>query len=165
MASRRRLAAAVLAPALAVSALALAGCGGGEGAAAGATVNVYVGTRLCGGAKQALAAAGGEAGDLKVRAVCLPPVEGAALGTTHLKLATIGANARRASQDSSAVAYLELPGRANRFAEPILKEAGIAYVNASSGGKAMRSILSAVEEAGSGSGSLRDEVRKTLESG
>ncbi|HVO54384.1 MAG TPA: hypothetical protein VMT37_08225 [Solirubrobacterales bacterium] len=143
----------------------LTGCGGDEGVAAGATVRVYVEAALCPGAERALTTAGGEAGDLRVRAVCLPPVEGAALGSRRVKLAVVGSNARRATQDSSSVAYLEPPGPANRFAEPILEEPGIAFVKSSSGARAMRNVLSAVEEAGSGSGSIRDEVRKTLESG
>lgn len=164
MASRRRLAAAALATGLAAASVVLPGCGGGEGAAAGATVRVYVGTPLCEGAKRALAAAGGEAGDLKVSAVCLPPVEGAALGSTRLKLATVGANARRATQDSAAVAFVEKPGRANRFASPIVEEADIAFVTSGSGAQAMRSVLAAVEAAGKGSGSLREDVRKQLES-
>ncbi len=151
----------------------LAGCGGDEGVATGATVRVYVGAGLCSGAERALAAAGAEAGDLRVRAVCLLPVDGAALGGEFLgeprpdhgiNLATVGSNARQATQDSSTVAYLEPPGAANRFAEPILEEAGIAFVTASSGGKAMRRVLSAIEEAGSGSSSIRDEVRNSLES-
>ncbi len=149
---------------LALGALALSGCGGEEGVAAGATVRVYVDQGLCGGAKRALAAAGGEAGELRVRVVCLDPVEGAALGSHRLKLATIGANARRATEDSSAVAFVERPGRANRFAQPIVEEATLAYVNASSGAQAMGSVLSAIEAADANSGSLRDEVRKALES-
>ena len=164
MASRRRAAAAPLASALVVAALALAGCGGGEGVSPGATVRAYFDVNLCAGAKRALAAAGGEAGEVRVRAVCLRPTEGAALGSHRLKLATIGANARRATQDSSAIAFVEPRARANRFAEPIVKAAGLAYVNASSGEQAMSSILAAVEAADTSSGSLRDEVRKTLES-
>jgi hypothetical protein len=141
----------------------LIGCGGDEGVASGATVRVYVEAGLCPEAERSLAAAGGEAGDLKVRAVCLPPVEGAALGSRRLKLATVGANARRAAEDSSAVAFLEPPGPANRFAEPILEEPGIAFLVESSGSEATRRILRAIEEAGSGS--LREDVRKSLEAG
>ena len=161
---RRGRAPAALALALLLGTAALSGCGGGEGAAAGATVRVYVDVNLCPAAKRALAAAGGEAGELRVRVVCLDPVEGAALGSHRLKLATIGANARRATQDSSAVAFVEPAGRANRFAQPIVEEADLAYVNASSGARAMASILRAIEEADTGSSSVRDEVRKTLES-
>lgn len=140
---------------------ALSGCGGDEGVADGATVRVYVEAADCPAAEGALAAAGGEAGDLKVEAICLPPVEGVALGSHRLELATVGGNARRATQDSSAVAFIEPPGPANRFAQPIVEEAGIAFVRSSSGGEAMHSVLAAVEEAGSSS--LREDVRKTLE--
>lgn len=160
---RRRLAPVAL-PALVLLGLAIAGCRGGEGAAAGATVRIYVVTPLCEGAEAALAAAGGEAGDLEVRAVCLPPVEAAALGSTRLRLARIGANARRATQDSSAVAFVEKPGRANSFAAPIVDEADLAFVKSSSGERAMRSVLSALEAADTSSGSVRDEVRQALES-
>lgn len=163
-ASRRR-AAAPLASALVLAALALAGCGGGEGVAPGATVRAYFDVNLCPGAKRALAAAGGEAGEVKVRVACLAPTEGAALGSHRLKLGTIGANARRATQDSAAIAFVEPTARANRFARPIVEEAQIAYVNASSGEEAMTRILEAIEAADTGSGSLRDEVRKSLESG
>jgi hypothetical protein len=139
----------------------ISGCGGDEGVAAGATVRVYVGAGLCPGAERVLAAADGKAGDLRVSAVCLPPVEGAALGSRRLKLATVGANARRATEDSSAIAYLEPLGPANRFAEPIVEEAGLGYLASASGARAMTVVLRAVEEAGSGS--LRDDVRKALE--
>ena len=137
------------------------GCGG-EGVTAGATVRVYVGADLCPAAQQSLAAANGEAGDVKLQAVCLAPAAGGANGRGHLDLAAIGANARRATQDSSTIAFVESRGPANRFARTIVEEAGIAYVIASSGEDAVQRILDAVEEAGSGS--LRDEVRQTLES-
>lgn len=158
----RRLAAAPASIALILAAGALAGCGGGEGVAAGATVRAYFDVNLCPGAKRALAAAGGEAAEVKLRVICLQPTEGAALGSQRLKLATVGANARRASQDSSAVAFVEPSGRANRFSRPIVEAAGIAWLAASSGAAATREVLSALEEAGSGS--LREDVRKALES-
>ena len=160
--ARRGWGALALASVLAAGAL--TGCGGDEGVAAGATVRVYVEAALCPSAEQALAAADGEAGDLEVQAVCLPPVEGAALGSRRVKLAIAGANARRATQDSTSVAFLEPPGPANRFTRPIVEEAGIAYVTDSSGKQAMRRVLSAIEESGSGSGSLREKVRSALES-
>jgi hypothetical protein len=133
------------------------GCGGGEGVAGGATVRVYASGSLCPGAKRELAREGGRAGDVHVRAVCLEAT--AAAG--RLDLAAIGADARRASEDSAAVAYLEGPDRAGaRFAQPILESAGIAHLVASSGEAGMRQVLGAIAEAGSGS--LRDAVREAF---
>jgi hypothetical protein len=136
--------------------LGAAGCGG-DSVAAGATVRVYVGADLCAEAQGELAKTGGKAGDLELEAVCLKPVESG----SRLNLATIGANARGATEDSSAIAYVEAQGPANRFAQSIVEEAGIAYVTASSGDHAVRQVLDAVEAAGSGS--LRDQVRQALE--
>jgi hypothetical protein len=135
-----------------------AGCGGDDGVAAGATVRVYVGADLCPGAQRALGG-GEEAGEVELEAVCLKPVgrPGA------LDLATVGANARRATEDASAIAYVESKGPANRFAQPIVEEAGIASTLASSGSAAATRVLKALEQ--SGSGSLRDEVREALETG
>jgi hypothetical protein len=80
-----------------------------------------------------------------------------------LKLATIGANARRATEDSTAVGYIGEPTKAaSRFSEPILEAAGIAQLPEVSGAIAMRKLLKAVEEAG-GSGSLRESVHDELE--
>jgi hypothetical protein len=135
--------------------LGVAGCGG-DSVASGATVRVYVGADLCPGAKSELAQ-GGKAGDVVVEAVCLAPSG----RPGSLDLATIGANARRATEDSSAIAYVEAEGPANRFSQTIIEEAGIAWFTASSGAKAVQRVLRAVESGGSGS--LRDEVRKTLE--
>ena len=133
------------------------GCGGGEGVAGGATVRVYVSGPLCPGAKRELAKEGGSAGDVRVRAVCLEATEAAG----RLDLAAIGADARRATEDSAAIAYLEGPdSAAARFAQPILESAGIAHLVASSGEAGMRRILAAVSEADSGS--LRDAVRESL---
>ncbi len=140
------------------------GCGGAT-VAAGATVRVYVGADLCPEARRELAKDGGKAGDVVVEVVCLAPTESGGLGGTgkgRLDLAAVGANARRATEDSSAIAYVETQGPANRFAQTIVEEAGIAWTLASSGEKAVQRVSAAVEAAGSGS--LRDEVRKTLES-
>ena len=143
-----------------------AGCGGDDGVAAGATVRVYVGADLCPAAQHELKKGGDEAGDVKLEAVCLASDDG---GTSSGKrgggidLATIGANARRATEDSSAIAYVESKSPANRFAQTIVEEANIAWTTSSSGGQAMRRVLRAVGEADTDSGSLRDEVRKTLE--
>jgi hypothetical protein len=124
-----------------------------------------VGTSLCPAAKRELSVRNGEAGNFKVRAVCLPAVDtpagqGAAAGN-RTDLATAGANARRAAEDTSAVALLEPPGQAAKFTHPILESAGIPLVLSSSGKAAMARTLKAIEEAGSSS--IRDSVRETLE--
>ncbi len=130
------------------------GCGEGGGVSAGATVSAYVVAPLCRGAKVELTRAGGRAGDVRVRAVCLANVRSG----DRLSLAQIGANARRATEDSTAVAYLESPDpAANRFSDPILKSAGIPRIASNSGVAAMARLLRAIREAG-GSGSLREAV-------
>jgi len=136
-----------------------AGCGDSEGVADGATATAYVAAPFCAEAKRELAREGGEAGDVRVRVACLPSAE----SSSRLKLATIGANARRASQDSSAVAYIGEPTRAaSRFSEPILESAGIAQLTEISGASAMEKLLNAIDEADS-SGSLRESVNDELE--
>jgi hypothetical protein len=91
-----------------------------------------------------------------VEAVCLPRVEEGG----RLDLARIGASARRATQDSTTVAFLEAPGRGNEFADPILETAEIPSIHDGSGTKAMSRLLRAVD-AGS-SGSLRASVSDHL---
>ncbi len=142
---------------------ALAGCGGGD--AKGATVTVYVGASLCPAAEAALASAGGRSGNFAVTAVCLPattvpPATGTGTAS-RTDLATAGANARRATEDTSAVALLEAPGQASKFTRPILETAGIPLVSSSSGKAAIQRTLTAIEEAGSSS--VRDGVREALE--
>jgi hypothetical protein len=112
---------------LAAIVICVPGCGGGV--SSGATVNVYVGAPLCAAAKRELARQRGEAGDLEVSVVCLGDAEAGG----RLDLAAIGADARRASEDSASVAYVEAPGPGNRFSRPIVEEAGIAYLTAGSG--------------------------------
>jgi hypothetical protein len=146
---------------LALALLALgAGVGGcsGTGVSKGATVSIYVEAPLCVGAERELAREGDSAGDVHIHAICLPtPSHG-----TRLDLAAVGANARRASEDSTAIAYLAAPGAAFRFLHPILESAGIASVKASSGGAAaMRRLLHMV--AAADSSSLRDSVREAFE--
>ncbi|MBA3865903.1 MAG: hypothetical protein H0X42_06090 [Solirubrobacterales bacterium] len=150
-------AAALLALALLAAAVVVGGCGEDEGVSAGATVRVYVGASLCAGAKAELGASKSAGDEVRVRPVCLAETETGG----RLDLATVGVNARRASEDSSSIAYVEAAGTANRFARPIVEEADIAFVKSSSGGAAMRQVLNAVAEAGSGS--LRTSVRDTLE--
>jgi hypothetical protein len=136
---------------------ALAGCGSG-GAEAGAVVSVYVGARLCPAAQRELRSDGSRAGDLRVRARCLA----AERRGGRLDLAVVGANARRATEDSSAVAYVESRDpAAAQYADPILESAGIGSFRAVSGAVAMRRVLGALRNAG-GSGSLRSSVRDEL---
>lgn len=136
--------------------VALAGCGSG-GVAKDATVTAYVEASLCGSARQELQAHDGRAGELRVRAVCLPsPHKG-----KKLNLATLGANARRATEDSTTVAYLEAPDpKAARFTHPILEAAEVPWIATSSGTVAMKRLLKLIESAGSGS--LREQLREDL---
>jgi hypothetical protein len=137
----------------------LAGCGEASEVSEGAAVSAYVAAPLCVEAKKELARDGGQAGDVRVEVVCLPSTE----SPKGLDLAQIGANARRATEDSTAIAYIGEPTKsASRFSEPILEEAGIAQLPQSSGSAAMRKLLQAVDEAGS-SGSLRESVNAALE--
>lgn len=138
--------------------LAAAGCGESEGVAEGATVSVYVTAPFCAEAKGELARHGGQAGGVRVNVICLPEAE----SNRRLDLAVIGANARRATEDSTAVGYIGEPTRAaSRFAAPILEGAGIAQLTEATGAAAMRKLLRAVGEAGS-SGSLRESVNDAL---
>lgn len=139
-------------PALCVSALLLAvaalgvGCGEG-GVGSGATVSVYVAAPLCKEAEGVLRKAGGNADDLEVRVVCLSSVE--AKGTADL--AAAGADARRTTEDSTSVAYLEAPGPAAKFSQSIVEAANIAWLKTSSGATAMHQVLEAIEGRGSSS--------------
>lgn len=137
----------------------MAGCGESEGVAEGATASVYAARPFCAEAKRELAREGGRAGDVRVRVICLPAAE----NEHKLDLATIGSNARRATEDSTTVGYIGEPTRAaSRFSEPILEGAGIAQLTETSGTIAMRKLLRAVAEAGD-SVSLRESVNNTLE--
>lgn len=137
----------------------LAGCGAGSGVEDDAIVSVYVAAPLCAGAEQELARHGVEAGDLRVRVSCLPSAE----SSQKLDLAQIGANARRATEDSSSIAYIgERTRAASRFSAPILEEAGIAQLSAISGAAGMRKLLRAVEDGGDSS-SPRQSVFDRLE--
>ena len=162
--ARRRWAAA----AAVVLVLTLSACGTTSGVSSGATVSVYLsapmrgsdgqgGRELCSEAKETLTRAGGKAGDLRIRLLCLDASGPDGIWT----LARIGANARRAVEDSTTVAYIAEPDpKARRQFRPILEEAEIAPVTASSGSTAMRRILTAIEEADSGS--LREQLSNAL---
>jgi hypothetical protein len=149
----------MVAVACACALLAVAGCGESEGVANGATASVYVAGALCAEAKRELARDGGRAGDVRIRVICLPSAE----SNGKLDLATIGANARRATEDATTLGYIGEPTRAaSRFSEPILEEAGIAQLPEASGAIGMKKLLQAVDEAGN-SGSLRESIKDTLE--
>lgn len=133
-----------------------AGCGG-SGVGGGATVSVYVSAPLCAGAERELAREGARAGDVRVRLVCLEDGEGG-----RLDLAATGANARRAVEDSTTVAYVGEPDpAATRFSRPILDAAGIAQLSRLSGAVAMHRVLRALRQA-DGSSSPRESVHDAL---
>jgi hypothetical protein len=120
-------------------------------------VTAYAAAPLCGGARRAAR----ERADVsvRVRVVCLASSRGGA----RLDLAAIGADARRATEDSTAIGYLEgHEPAAARFTHPILESAGIAWIQSRSGGAAMARLLRAVGAAGAGS--LRQSVRESLAS-
>ncbi len=138
--------------------VAVAGCGGAEGVADGATVTAYVVQPLCAEAERELAGENGRAGELRVKAVCLPKVESGG----RLHLGTIGANARRATEDATAVAFLEAPGAGNDFSAPVLETAEVPAIYERSGRAAMASLLKAVDRSDT-SGSLRSSLADELE--
>ena len=148
--------------------LSISACGTETGVSSGATISVYLsapmqgpesqrGRALCTTAKSALARAGGKAGDLRVQLTCLD----ASGPTGAWTLARVGANARRAVEDSTTVAYIAEPALdARRQSRPILEEAEIAQLHASSGSSAMQQVLNAIEE--SDPASLRESVSDSL---
>lgn len=156
MPSRKSSSARGVALLVAVLGLGVAGCGGGD--AAGTAVTVYVAQPLCQGAQAALGDHGDTAGNFRVLIRCLAPDERAGGG---VDLAANGANSRRATEDTRAVATLEAPGPGNEFAGSILESAGIPLVTSPSGGKAMARVLKAVEDAGSSN--VRESVQAALE--
>jgi branched-chain amino acid transport system substrate-binding protein len=128
--------------ALAVSlSLVASGCAASAGGEVDGPVAVYVSLPLSGprsadgrdaadGARLALEQADGKAGDLEVRAEFLDDAKGTAWDP-----ATVGANARRAAQDSSAVAYLgELDSEPTRASVPITNDANLVQVSPTAGG-------------------------------
>jgi hypothetical protein len=133
----------------------VAGCGGGGGVSDGATVVAYVDAPLCAGAERALANQDGSAGSVRVRVSCLASARDGA----RLNLATVGANARRATENSATVAYIEVPAVPS-FSRPIVEAAGIPLIRSASGATAMDRLLGAL--GGADSGSLRDSVREAL---
>ena len=132
----------------------MVGCGEG-GVSNGATVSVYAAKPLCAAAEGELAKEGKRVGDVLVRIVCLPPVQ----RRRRADLATAGANARRATEDSTTVAFLEAAAPTAKFTESIVEAADIAWLESGDGATAMRRVLDALA---SGSSSPRAEVREAL---
>jgi hypothetical protein len=116
-------------------------------------VTAYVAAPLCAEAERTLAEEGLRAGSVRVAVACLAGVRDGA----RLDLARVGANARRAAEDSTTIGFLEPPGPATRFSRPIMEEAGIAWIQSGSGSAAMARLLGAVREAGDAT-SLREAV-------
>jgi hypothetical protein len=134
---------------LLVLAVGVVGCGEEGGAGDDATVTVYVsapGRALCDEAReQASQGKGGE--EPKLRVVCLD----AAGPDGEWTLAQVGANARRATEDSTAIAYVGEPARAaRRQSQPILEAAGIATFGAASGREAVAEVRAALQETDGG---------------
>ena len=125
----------------ALLALALAGCGIAGSAKIDAPVNVYVSLPLTGprgadgrdaanGARFALEQAQGRAGAIQVHATFLDDAKGRTWDPV-----VVGANARQAVQDSSAVAYIgELDSEPTRASVPITNDAGLVQVSPGAGG-------------------------------
>jgi branched-chain amino acid transport system substrate-binding protein len=131
------------AAALVVVALALGSCGSSE-PPSDAQLTVYVsapdtpaGRQVVEQSRDALADAGGEAGGVAVRAVYLgaPPDP-----------AAIAANARRAVEDSTSIAYIgELSEKGTLSSQPITDEAGLLQVSPTD--DTMARVLDAIDGA------------------
>lgn len=149
----------------------VAGCGEEDGVGDGAVVTAYAEESVCGNLGAFSALVQTQAGEtLPLKVFCLPDARGAALGQgvgggTQVDLARAGANARRASQDSRTVAYLEAPDPAvGRFTHPILEAAGIGWLSTEATGmRALRELSDLVAQ--SGSSSVRADVREALGQG
>jgi branched-chain amino acid transport system substrate-binding protein len=125
--------------------LALGGCSPGDidDEAQGGTLTVYVSAPLRGesgqegraivnGAKLALADAGGEAGGVDVEAIYMDDTSGEG-GEARWDPVVVADNARRAGQDSTAIAYIgELESGATRASLPITNQAMMLHVSAGS---------------------------------
>src|SRR3954447_9175768 len=122
-------------------ALPIAGCGIAGVAKIEAPVTVYVSLPLTGpraadgrdaadGARLALEQAQGKAGSIQARAQFLDDAKG-----RNWDPVAVGANARRAVQDSSAAAYIgELDSEPTRASVPITNDAGLIQVSPGAGG-------------------------------
>jgi hypothetical protein len=148
-----------------------AGCGEEGGVSEGARVSVYVSVPLhgaeaargregCEEARHQVARRHGRVGGVRIGIVCLDDTG----GSPHWTLAAVGANARRATEDSASVGYIgELNQAATRFSHPILEAAGIAQLPATEAGVATTKLLNAISRAlDSGSNSLRESAHDEL---
>jgi branched-chain amino acid transport system substrate-binding protein len=124
--------------------MAVAGCASsGSGIEPGETLKVYVSMPLRGqqapggrdvvdGARMALADADGRVGELRIRAVYMDDTAGRG-DRARWSPAAAAANARRASEDSAAIAYIgDFESGATRFSLPITNEAHILQVSPAS---------------------------------
>jgi branched-chain amino acid transport system substrate-binding protein len=132
----------LLATVSACAVLALGGCSPGDidDEAQGGTLMVYVSAPLRGesgeegraivdGAKLALAEAGGEAGGIDVEATYMDDTSGTG-ADARWDPVVVADNARRASQDSTAIAYIgELESGATRASLPITNQAMMLHVS------------------------------------
>jgi len=121
-------------------------------------VRVYVAAPLCAGAKQELSRHGERVGSVRVQAVCL----GKTGAGGRIDLARIGAEARRATEDSSSVGYIgETDPAATKYSRTILESAGIAQLAEMPGDAAMTRLLGAIEAAGDAA-NLREVVDEKI---
>jgi hypothetical protein len=137
---------------VAAVALGVNGCGEG-GAEEGAELTIYVsaplrgteaeaGKRLCAEAREQ-ARRPGAAGSHELRVVCLD----AAGAGGRWTLAKVGSNARRATEDSTTVAYLGEPApAARRQSRPIVEAAEIAELGGLGGREAIAKVTTALRE-------------------
>ncbi len=126
-----------------VAALCAGGCGGAPEPSADSTLTVYVSLPLRGqsgadgrdaadGARLALADAGGEAGGVEVQAEYLDDTAGAG-ARARWTPAQAGANARTATEDSTAIAYVgDFESGATRASLPITNGARLLQVSPAS---------------------------------
>jgi hypothetical protein len=158
------------------------GCGSDSGATSGATLTVYVsvplhgpqaasGEATCAGAGRALKRVRPSREGVRVTAVCLDDTGGGPRWT----LAAVGANARRATEDSSAIGYVgELGSAPTLFSQPITNAAGVPQISyrganadrgsaAAYGRDAIALLLTAIRRAG-GDGDTRSAVSDQLRS-
>ena len=158
--------AAVALLALGLAMVGTVGCGEEEGVAEGAAVTVYVEKPLCLDGGEVGLVNDGEPNGFEARFVCLPGARRAGLslgvgGGRQVDLAIAGANARRASEDSTAVAYLQPNDPAvRRFTQPILEAAGIGWIADDSRAATRIRVMELLAEADPSS--VRADVREAL---
>jgi hypothetical protein len=147
----------------------VAGCGEEEGVADGAAVTVYVEKPVCATTRYEQVVSGSDDVSFEVRFVCLPSPRREELsqgvgGGRQVDLAIAGANARRATEDSTTVGYLQPKDPAvTRFTQPILEGAGIGWIAADDPHNGVARLLSLIDEADPTS--VRADVREALGQG